>query len=526
MAEIEVVKKPHSKTAYTSVELDELFQCLDDPIYFTKNFVKIQHPKKGIQPLLLYPFQEEMVNAFNEQRFVVALTGRQLGKTTTAAAFLLWKAMFTASTTILITANTFNQALEIMDRIKFAYENIPDHIRAGTTIYNRGTVQFDNGSKIVARATSANAGRGLSISLLYCDEFAFVQNNIQDAFWTANLPVLSTGGSCIITSTPKTDVDRFAKIYFEAIDTKDEFGNEKPNRLGANGFFALTYKWDVHPERDAAWEVEFRSKLGDQRFEQEMACEFITDDETLINPRLLNKLRPKNPEFYTGTVRWYMPPMPNRTYIIGLDPSVGTGGDNAAIQVFMLPEMIQVAEWQHNLSVAKEQVRKLMQILIILDDELRNHPEQNGDPEIYWTVENNTIGETVLNVIEDTGEERFPGTFVSEKKRRGQPRGRFRKGLNTDNKKKLAACARFKSLLESRRMHINSVNLLTELKLFVAGDGSFKAKSGKDDLVMSALLCVRMLDSVLAWSDDIGDLKEYIDDEGLLEEMEPMPVVL
>lgn len=105
-----------------------------------------------------------------------------------------------------------------------------------------------------------------------CDEFAFVQNNIQDAFWTANLPVLSTGGSCIITSTPKSDVDRFAQIYFDAINTKDEWGNENESRLGANGFYALTYKWDVHPDRDAAWENEFRSKLGDQRFEQEMAC--------------------------------------------------------------------------------------------------------------------------------------------------------------------------------------------------------------------------------------------------------------
>lgn len=168
MPDLDVIKKPYSKTAYTSTELDELIQCLEDPIYFTKTFVKIQHPKKGLQPLLLYPFQEEMIHAFNDHRFVVALTGRQLGKTTVASAFLLWKAMFTPDTTILITANTFAQALEIMERIRFAYEKLPNHIRAGATEYNKGTIAFDNGSRIIARATSANAGRGLSISLLYC----------------------------------------------------------------------------------------------------------------------------------------------------------------------------------------------------------------------------------------------------------------------------------------------------------------------------------------------------------------------
>lgn len=527
MSDLDVIKKPYSKTAYTSSELDELLQCLDDPIYFTKKFIKVQHPKKGLIDLDLYPFQEEMIAAFNEHRFVVALTGRQLGKTTTAAAYLLWKAMFTPDQTILITANTFAQALEIMERIRTSYEKLPNHIRAGATEYNKGTIAFDNGSRIIARATSANAGRGLSISLLYCDEFAFVPNNIQSAFWAANLPVLSTGGSCIITSTPKTDVDQFADIYFNAINTTDDFGNEIEGGLGKNGFYALTFTWDVHPDRDLAWEKDFREKMGDKKFDQEMACEFITDDETLIDSAYLNKItrETKVPAFFTNTVRWYEEPKPNRTYVVALDPSVGTGGDFAAIQVFMLPEMVQVAEWQHNFSVAKEQVRKLMQILMFLDDELRGNGDQQGEPEIYWTVENNTIGEHVLQIIEDTGEDRFPGMFISEKKRKGQTR-RFRKGLNTDNRKKLSACAKFKSLVESRRMVLNSRNLVTELKMFVAGDGSFKGKGGAhDDLIMAALLCVRMLDVVLAWSPDVGDLREFISDDELFEH-EPMPVVI
>lgn len=254
-------------------------------------------------------------------------------------------------------------------------------------------------------------------------------------------------------------------------------------------------------------------------------CSFITDDETLINPLTLNRLMGVEPEFFTETARWFRTPVPNRTYIAALDPAVGTSNDYAAIQIFMLPEMEQVAEWQHNNTVAKGQLKMLMQMLMFLEDELRDNPEQSGEPEIYWTLENNSIGEAVLQIIEDTGEERIPGMFVSEKKRKGQVR-RFRKGFNTDNRKKVSACVRFKSLVESGRMTIKSKQLIKELKNFVARGPGFAAKSGEhDDLTCSALLCVRMIDVVLNWMPDAGDLREYISDDELYEN-EPMPVVL
>ncbi|MFP5434937.1 MAG: terminase large subunit domain-containing protein, partial [Alphaproteobacteria bacterium] len=181
----------------------------------------------------------------NESRLFLA--GRSMvptHNTTTAAAYLLWKAMFTPDCTILICANKLNQALEIMDRVRYAYENLPDHIRAGVTEYNKGTVKFDNGSKITARATTADAGRGLSISLLYLDEFAFVQPRMAQEFFTAIQPVLSTGGGCIITSTPKSDEDMFGQIYRGAIDNKDQHGNPlNATGIGKNGYFAVTIPW-------------------------------------------------------------------------------------------------------------------------------------------------------------------------------------------------------------------------------------------------------------------------------------------
>lgn len=524
-AELEVVKRPHSKTDYTEQALLELVQCVEDPLYFVRTFVKIQHPIRGAVPFDPYPFQVDLIKAFHEHRFTVALTARQLGKTTCAATYLLWKAMFNPDVTILITANKYVQALEIMDRVRYTYENLPDHIRAGVVEYNKGTIAFDNGSKIISRATSADAGRGLSITLLYCDELAFIQPNKQKEFWTSIQPILSTGGSCIVTSTPKSDEDIFAQIWKGAIDNTDEFGNPNETGVGKNGFYPIKVPWWMHPERDEAWAKPFRETLGEARFRQEMEGEFVTDDETLINPLTLARLKGVPPEFYTGTVRWFDGPKANHAYLVALDPSLGTGRDYGAIQVFELPSMKQVGEWQHNQTAPRGQVRVLLQILTFLDATLRDDPEQLGEPELFWTVENNSIGEAILQIIEDTGEENFPGMMVSERRRKGQSR-RFRKGMHTDNRKKLSACARFKSLVESDRLQINSAQLIRELKHFVAKETSFSAKPGEhDDLVSSCLLITRMLDVVLHWGTDATDLKEVISEAELYED-EPLPVVL
>jgi hypothetical protein len=192
--------------------------------------------------------------------------------TTCAAAYLLWRAMFIPDSTILVVANKFSQALEIMDRIQYGYENLPNHIRAGVTEYNKGNITFDNASRILARATSADAGRGLAISLLFADEFAYVSPNKQVDFWTSIQPTLSTGGNCIITSTPKNDEDIFAQIWKGAIDNKDEFGNLVNNGVGKNNFFPIKVTWDEHPERDEEWAKPFRESLGAARFLQEFCC--------------------------------------------------------------------------------------------------------------------------------------------------------------------------------------------------------------------------------------------------------------
>lgn len=511
----DIIKKPNQLIQYTEQQIRELQNCVRDPLYFCKNFVKVRDTQKGLVPFIPYPYQGRLITAFYERRFTVAMCARQLGKTTCAASFLLWEAMFRPDITILIVGNTYNMALEIMDRIRVSYENVPDHIRCGVREYNKGTITFDNGSKIVSRATTPNSGRGLSITRLYCDEYAYVPRNIQKAFWASIRPVLSTGGSCIITSTPKSDEDEFAQIYKSACINKDEYGNETNNGLGANEFFAITVPWFEHPARDEAWARTEKASIGEARFAQEFCNQFVTDDSTLINPMTLLRLKSVAPIFYVDQVRWYHEPEANKAFLIALDPAIGNGGDDAAIQIFQLPEMVQVGEWQHNNTDAKGQVRMLMRALLFLDAHLRNCSGQTGEPEIYWTIENNSIGETVLMVISDTGIEKFPGEMISEKRRAfGIKR---RKGLNTNNRNKLAACMRLRSLIESDRLKVNSNNLLAQLKSYVSIGITFKGKSGeKDDLVAATLLVVRMLDRLIETGFAVDEkLQEGITDDEL-----------
>ena len=490
-----LVKRANSKTQYTKEQLDELAACIDPttgPEYFIQNYMYIQHPKRGREKIVLYEFQKELLKTYVNYNKSVNLLGRQLGKTTVASGYLLWYAMFNEDATILLTSNKYDGAQEIMHRVRFAYENIPDHIRDGVSEYNKRSMAFANGSRIIATTTTENTGRGMSLSLVYCDEFAFVEPNIAKEFWTALSPTLSTGGKCIMTSTPNTDEDQFAEIWFGAEKTVDNDGNETD--IGRNGFKSFKAVWHEHPDRDQAWADEQRAAIGEERFLREHCGEFITFEETLINPIKLSMIHSIQPIKKSGQVRWFAPIRPGMIYIAGLDPSMGTGGDNAAIQVIELPSLIQVAEWCSNKAPIEEQVRTLKKIL--------QEIQQEGNPEIYWSVESNTLGEAALVVIRDTGEENFPGTMLHDPKNRLQGRTGRRAGFVTTNKSKLESCAKLKFLIESGKMKVNSQGLLSELKVFVSRGNTYEARIGQtDDLIMALILGIRMTDFVSTWDE-------------------------
>lgn len=347
-----------------------------------------------------------------------------------------------------------------------------------------------------------------------CDEFAFVKPRIASEFWTSISPTLSTGGKCIITSTPNQDDDQFARIWKDATKKTDAYGNPNVTGLGRNGFASIKFIWSEHPERDEEWASTERVKIGEERFLREHECEFIIADETLVNPMKLITMESKDPNGKMGQVRVYKYPEAGSAYVLGWDPSLGTGSDPAAIQVFKLPELEQVAEWQHNKTDIQGQMRTLVSILKWLQDETK------GNVELYWSLENNTIGEAALISVREFGEEHIPGTFVQEIRRAGQSRGR--RGFNTTHKSKITACMRLKSYVESDKMTIYSHNMLRELKNFIARGASFAAKDGEtDDLVMATILVLRMTEVIMTW--DTGTYDRLVN-AGVDDILRPMPI--
>jgi hypothetical protein len=428
---------------------------------------------------------------------------------TCMVSYILWYSQFHRNKTILISGNKFSAAIENMDRIRDSYEALDMWIKRGVTEYNKATIRFDNGTKIIASATTPNAGRGRSVNLLFLDELAFVNERFAREYWSAIQPTLGqTKGKCIIASTPRADTDLFYELWEGANDLFDENGEPNPRGIGRNGFKPLFYPWYVHPERGPEWEKEWRAKLG-KNFLAEMECLFVSDEETLVDSMVLKDIKPKNPLFDMGTSRWWKEPEPNKVYICSLDPCVGTGRDYSVIQIFSLNPFEQIAEWRNNTTDLKGQCRMLINMMGYIWDNLIENPNQRGDPELYWTFENNSIGTAIVEVVKDNGEEAFPGQLINV-----TSSGSVKYGYFTGKHNKLKNCIKMKSLIETKKMTINSSYLLNELKNYLSSGGSYAAKPGyHDDAVSAVLLIIGILNKVMNWSEqEIEDLKETLDD--------------
>src|SRR5210317_982855 len=515
-----LTKKANTKETYTEEQIQDLMQCMDPEkgyLYFARKFAYIQPPVKG--KLLFEPFDYQLglMDTYHNYRFNINMMPRQTGKTTCASIYLAWYAMFNPDPTILVAAHKYTGAQDIMSRIRFVYESCPDYIRAGVTSYNKQSIEFENGSRIVAQTTTGNTGRGMSISLLYCDEFAFVQPNIAEEFWTSISPTLATGGRAIITSTPNSDEDTFAIIWKQAEQKFDVHGNEQ--ELGVNGFHSFVAEWHEHPDRDEKWKEEEIGRIGEEKFRREYGCEFLVFDETLINSIKLAVMEGKNPMLNMGQTRWYAKPTGDQNYAVALDPAMGTGGDYAAIQVYELPSYTQVAEWRHNETPIPAQIRILKDICQHIKDSCGT-----SGTNIYWSVENNSIGEAALIVINDFGEENIPGLFVSEPMRKGHVR-KFRKGFNTTHGTKITACSRLKTMIENNKMTVHSKPFISELKNYVATGSSYNAKLGQtDDLISATLLAIRMMAVLKDWDPRIYNT--FTQAKQIEDYQAPMPIFI
>jgi hypothetical protein len=490
-------------------EQQKIFEtCARNPLYFMQNYIKINVKPHGATSFKPFSYQRKFIRAFLKGYNIVGMLGRQLGKTTIVAALLLWKVLFFRDTEIAIFANTLKQALEVMDRIRYMNNNLPDFLRQTPTIDNRSELAFAHASRIFARATSPDAPRGISPSIVYVDEMEFVEKNMQEKFWTALAPTISAGGQCIVTSTPSDPESVFSKIWeaanrhsdidpndpeYQALSDKEK---KKLEEVGENGFYPILATWREHPDRDEHWKRQQIAAIGEAKFLQEHECEFITTDDLLVNIQILTQIKPQDPLIITNSIRWFKMPERDKIYIIGLDPALGVGGTSrAAIQVVEIPTLEQVGEWVDGKAKPAAQAAALADALVFLHHEI-GVPNEN----IFWSFENNNHGMIVFDYIDHENNQKYfsIGYRVDEPaSQRSKNLGKYlnvNPGLRTGGASKISGCNDLRNLIEQRRLILKSKSLLSELRNFTATGASYKARQGyTDDLVMAMIQCVRMM---------------------------------
>lgn len=492
------LKKAYSTDEYTPDMIAELAKSKRDPVYFIRNFIKVQHPVKGTVNFDLFEYQERFVRHMHENRFVITLQPRQCGKTLTVAMYLLWYAMFNEDALLLIASKNQGHALEIASRIRFAYEELPNWIKCGLKYYNRHNIEFDNGSRIYSEATTPKTGRGLAITKIYLDELAFINPRIQQELWSSLTPTLSTGGSAILSSTPNGDSELFASLWRGA----NTAGDGKP---GVNGYAPFRVYWQEHPERDEKYWDQMVSQLGLLQCRQEVGCEFLSSDALLINSLKLIQLTDTMIDHEDMGFKFWKPEEEiggqGKTYLVGVDPATGSGKDFSVIEVFEFPSLEQVAEWRSNEINVPLFYAKLKWIL-----EKLSRPVGRGRADVIWSFERNGIGEALGALY--INDEKPPEIAELH----SEDTNKY--GIFTTGKKKILLCLQLKNLIEKtvNGLKINSSQLLEELKNFVAKGGNYEAKQGStDDTVMATLVVVRLLKRLADYNDEaFKQMNEYV----------------
>lgn len=466
---------------------------MDDPEYFIDKYCQIQHAVQGSIRFALRPYQRKIISTFANNRLSIALAPRQIGKSWIAGAFLLWFAMFKFEKTVLIASNKNDNAMEMINRVRFMYERVPHWLKPGLTDdgWNKHSVGFDNGSRIISQATSENTGRGLSISLMFLDEFAFVRDSIADEFWTSVSPTLATGGSCIICSTPNGDTNRFAQLWRGANNP-----NPDPKKVGVgiNDFAPIEIKWNEPPGRDEKFRKEETAKIGEIRWQQEYECKFISNDPLLVDTVVLANLTTAvesiKPVATAGEMVFYKMPQADTVYLVGMDPSTGTGSDYTVIEAFEFPSMEQVAEFRSNTSSSVQGYHMLKKMLRIFE---------KANSMVYFSVEVNGVGEAIVALLEADEDPPETAEFVSEA-------GQKRKGMTTTGKSKIKGCLTLKEMIERDSIKLRSKALVFELKNFVRKAGSYAAKvNSTDDLIMATVIAVRLLEEISSFDQEAYD---------------------
>ena len=464
------LKRSNVPIQFTDENVKEYIKCSKDAIYFITKYVQIVNIDKGLIPFNLYDFQEEMVNLFNMNRFVICKLPRQSGKSTTVTAYMLWLVLFNDNQNIAILANKGALARELLGKIQLAYEHLPTWLQQGIMVWNKGNIELENGSKIVAAATSSSAIRGGSYNLIFLDEFAFVGNNMADEFFSSVYPTISAGltSKVFIVSTPN-GMNHFYKLWADA-----EEGNNK--------YASIEVHWSQVPNRDEEWKKETISNTSEAQFRQEFECEFLGSANTLIHPTKLKNLVFRKPIDYWNDVEIYHNPTEGHEYAISVDTSRGLGLDYSAFLVFDISEMPYklVAKYRDQF------VSPLLYPSVISAVGMKYN-------QAFVMVEINDIGQQVADILHTDLE--YDNLLITSTRGRGGQRigGGFAKqiqlGVRTTKTVKSIGCSNLKDLLENDKLIIEDFDLIAELSSFISRKNTYMAEEGShDDLVMCAVL--------------------------------------
>ena len=479
------LKRKGTPIEFTPDMVGEFIKCAQNPTYFAEKYIQIVHVDRGLIPIALYDYQKEIVEKITNNRRVTVVTSRQAGKTTTAVAVILHYVLFNEHKTCALLANKGDAAREILDRIKIAYEALPKWLQQGVMEWNKGSVEFENGCKIIAGSTSSSAIRGKSISFLYIDETAFVEN--WDEFFASVFPTISSGKTTkmLYTSTPN-GLNHFYKTCQGA-------------KEDTNGFEYVEVPWQKVPGRDKAWHKETLAAMeGDtQKFSQEFECGFLGSSGTLIEGSKLKTLVTKTPIHETSLMKVYEKPEKGHIYCCVVDVSRGKGLDYSAFHIIDVTTMPykQVCVYKDNTITPIDYAQVI-------------HRSTKSYNDAYVLVEVNDIGEQVAEVLHYEYEcETLMFTESAGRSGKRISTGFSKnsdKGIRTTKSVKTIGCNMLKMLIEQDQLIVNDFQTVNELSTFSRRGNSYQAESGKhDDLAMGLVL--------FAWMSDQGFFKEITD---------------
>ena len=472
-----LLKKVGVEHKFTKEQIEEYVKCAEDPVYFCINYIKIVNVDEGLIPFKMWDFQKEMINLFKDNRFVITKCPRQVGKTTTTVGYLLWATIFTDSQNVAVLANKGSLARDILAKYQLAYENLPQWLQQGVVTWNKGNVELENGSKVIAASTSSSAIRGGSFNIVFLDEFAFVPNNIANEFFNSVYPVISSGKSSkiIIVSTPN-GMNLFYKLWMDSIEKRNNYKN-------------FEIHWSMVPGRDDAWKEETIRNTSERQFAQEFETEFLGSSNTLISGYKLQQLRYMNPIAEHDKMKIYEHPIKeghneaksDHLYCIAVDVSEGKNLDSSAFSVID----ISTTPYKQVATYSSSSISPILFPTVIVNaarvyNDAYILVEINNNPQVADFIHSDLEYENLLKV--------FTGNKKPQQLSAGFARG-IQMGLKMSPQVKSVGCSNLKTLIEGDKLLINDFDTYSELTTFEQHKTSFAAAEGaNDDMAMTLVI--------------------------------------